>query len=59
MKRGNGIINGIINGRDGICRKNVLVTYCHLHAQVTPSWAEAMVRNAASYGRSKNRANNA
>ena len=42
MKRG----TGIINGRDGLCYRNVLATFTHLHALGTPSWAEAMVRNA-------------
>ncbi len=45
MKRG----NGFINKKDGICYKNVLATYTHIHALGTPSWAEAMVSNAISY----------
>ena len=45
MKRG----AGFINHRDGICYKNVLATYTHIHALGTPSWAEAMVRNATAY----------
>ncbi len=45
MKRG----TGLINKSDGLCYKNVLATYTHLHALGTPSWAEAMVRNAVSY----------
>jgi len=49
MKRG----NGFINKKDGVCYKNVLATYTHIHALGTPSWAEAMVSNAISYNKSK------
>ena len=45
MKRG----NGFINKKDGLCYKNVLATYTHIHALGTPSWAKAMVNNAISY----------
>ncbi len=45
MKKG----NGFINKKDGLCYKNVLATYTHIHALGTPSWAEAMVSNAISY----------
>ncbi len=45
MQRG----NGFINGRDGVCYKNVLGTYTHLHALGTPSWAGALVDNARKY----------
>ncbi|MGB2690211.1 MAG: cobyrinate a,c-diamide synthase [Desulfobacterales bacterium] len=45
MKRG----SGFLNKRDGVCYKNVLATYTHIHALGTPSWAEAMVRNAMAY----------
>jgi cobyrinic acid a,c-diamide synthase len=45
MKRG----VGVINKRDGLCYKNVLATYTHIHALGTPSWAHAMVQNAISY----------
>jgi len=49
MKRG----AGFINHRDGVCYKKVLATYTHIHALGTPSWAEAMVRNAIAYKQSK------
>jgi len=49
MKRG----VGFINHRDGVCYKNVLATYTHIHALGTPSWAQAMVRNAIAYKKSK------
>jgi len=45
MKRG----TGFINKRDGICYKNVLATYTHIHALGTPFWADALVQNAISY----------
>ncbi|RLC26653.1 MAG: cobyrinic acid a,c-diamide synthase [Deltaproteobacteria bacterium] len=45
MKKG----NGFINKKDGVCYKNVLATYTHIHALGTPSWATAMVSNAISY----------
>ena len=40
---------GLINGKDGLCYKNVLATYTHLHAQGTPEWAAALVRNALQF----------
>ena len=49
MKRG----TGFLNNRDGIRYKNVLATYTHIHALGTPSWAIAMIRNAASHQRRK------
>lgn len=44
---------GLINGRDGICRKRALATYTHIHSLGTPFWAVNMVKNAAAYGKSK------
>jgi cobyrinic acid a,c-diamide synthase len=49
MKRG----AGFIHNRDGVCYKNVLATYTHIHALGTPSWAKAMVRNAIAYKKQK------
>jgi len=34
---------GVINHRDGICYKNVLATYTHVHHVGTPQWAKAVV----------------
>jgi cobyrinic acid a,c-diamide synthase len=45
MKRG----AGFVDNKDGVCYKNVLATYTHLHALGSPSWAASMVRNARSY----------
>jgi cobyrinic acid a,c-diamide synthase len=42
MERG----GGIAQGRDGLCRKNVLATYTHIHALGTPRWATALVAQA-------------
>jgi cobyrinic acid a,c-diamide synthase len=47
MKRG----IGFLNKRDGVCFKNVLATYTHIHALGTTSWAGALVRNAMAYKR--------
>lgn len=45
MQRG----TGFYNKKDGVCYKNVLATYTHIHALGTPSWSEAIIRNAISY----------
>ena len=45
MRRG----TGFIDNQDGICYKNILATYTHIHALGTPSWAQAMIRNAQQY----------
>jgi cobyrinic acid a,c-diamide synthase len=45
MKRG----EGIQDKRDGICSKNVLATYTHLHALGSPQWAAGMIRAAQEY----------
>jgi len=42
MSRG----SGIVSGRDGLCRNNVLATYTHIHALGTPQWAPALVAQA-------------
>jgi cobyrinic acid a,c-diamide synthase len=34
---------------DGLCYKNTLATYSHVHALGTPSWAKAMVEASALY----------
>ncbi len=44
---------GLIDGKDGLCHRNVLATYTHLHAQGTPEWAPALVRNAIQYRQGK------
>jgi cobyrinic acid a,c-diamide synthase len=47
MQRG----NGIFQGRDGLCRNNVLATYTHIHALGTPQWAPALVHQARLFSR--------
>ena len=44
---------GLMGGRDGLCYKNVLATYTHLHASGTPEWAPALVTRAREYKTSK------
>ena len=51
LKRG----SGLINNRDGVVFKNILATYTHIHALGTSFWAEAMIRNALSYRKTKNK----
>jgi len=45
MQRG----KGIVDNRDGICYKNVLAAYTHLHAIGSPEWADGMVRCALEH----------
>jgi cobyrinic acid a,c-diamide synthase len=40
---------GITNGMDGVCYRNVLATYTHLHAMGTPEWVEGMIKAAGAY----------
>ncbi|GAB4488789.1 MAG: hydrogenobyrinic acid a,c-diamide synthase (glutamine-hydrolyzing) [Thermodesulfovibrionales bacterium] len=42
MRRGTGIRNRL----DGICYRNVLATYTHLHAIGTPAWADGLTMQA-------------
>lgn len=51
MKRG----QGIRQKSDGICYRNVLATYTHLHAYGAPEWAEGLVRKAAMYKNERGR----
>jgi len=45
MKRG----CGIADKRDGICYKNVLGTYTHIHALGCPQWARGLIAKAKQY----------
>jgi len=45
MRRG----RGFSGGRDGLCVKNVLATYTHLHALGAPGWAESVVSRAREW----------
>jgi cobyrinic acid a,c-diamide synthase len=42
---------GILDGKDGVCYKNVLATYTHIHAIGTPAWAEGLVQRALAHRR--------
>ena len=39
QKRG----TGFLGGYDGLCHKNTLAMYTHIHAEGTPEWAPAFV----------------
>jgi cobyrinic acid a,c-diamide synthase len=41
--------HGIVAGWDGLCYKNALASYTHIHAVGNEQWAEAMVRAALWY----------
>jgi cobyrinic acid a,c-diamide synthase len=45
MKRG----RGIADKRDGICYKNVLGTYTHIHALGSPEWGRGLIAKAKEY----------
>jgi cobyrinic acid a,c-diamide synthase len=42
---------GILDDKDGVCYKNVLATYTHVHAIGTPEWAEGLIRKALAHQR--------
>jgi cobyrinic acid a,c-diamide synthase len=44
---------GITKDKDGICYKNVLATFTHIHSLGTPQWAEALINNATAYKNKK------
>jgi cobyrinic acid a,c-diamide synthase len=41
--------HGIVEGWDGVCYKNTLASYTHLHAVGNDPWVEAMVRNSLRF----------
>jgi cobyrinic acid a,c-diamide synthase len=45
--------HGIVAGCDGLCYKNVLASYSHLHAVGCQTWADALIRAAGSHQRLK------
>ncbi len=45
--------HGIVAGWDGLCYKNVLASYSHLHAVGTETWADALMSAAESHKRLK------
>ena len=40
---------GVINKMDGLCYKNVLATYTHLHALGTREWVDGIISTAVAY----------
>jgi cobyrinic acid a,c-diamide synthase len=46
---------GIIDKKDGICYKNTMATYTHLHAYGSPEWAEGLIKQAVLHRRKKRR----
>jgi len=42
---------GLDGKREGLCFKNVLAAFCHIHALGVPSWAGAVVERAARFKR--------
>lgn len=42
---------GILDGKDGVCYRNVLATYTHVHAIGAPEWAEGLIRKALVHQR--------
>jgi cobyrinic acid a,c-diamide synthase len=49
--------HGIVAGWDGMCYKNVLASYSHVHAEGNDQWAEAMVCAARAYRRERSAGN--
>ncbi len=45
--------HGIVAGWDGICYKNVLAAYSHIHAVGNENWADAVMAAARSHQRNK------
>jgi cobyrinic acid a,c-diamide synthase len=43
---------GIDGLRDGVCKKNILATYTHVHAAGNPNWAKGLFRAALSHKKS-------
>lgn len=44
---------GMDGKRDGMCRKNILAGFTHLHALGTPEWAGALIDSARYYRQTK------
>ena len=42
---------GILDAKDGVCYKNMLATYTHIHALGSPEWAEGLVQRALAHRR--------
>ncbi|HQL00946.1 MAG TPA: cobyrinate a,c-diamide synthase [Smithellaceae bacterium] len=44
---------GLDGRREGLCRKNILAGFTHVHALGTPGWADAILARASQYHRKK------
>ncbi len=44
---------GMDGRRDGLCRKNILAGFTHLHALGTPEWADALIDRASHHHQTK------
>ncbi len=51
--------NGINRKRDGICYKNTLAAYTHIHALGTPAWVDGIIKTAIEYKSLRGRVTNA
>ncbi len=49
--------HGVDGERDGICMKNVLATFTHIHAAGNPRWAKGLLKASLEYRRSNSRKN--
>jgi cobyrinic acid a,c-diamide synthase len=49
--------HGVDGKREGICQKNVLATFTHIHAAGNPIWAKGLFNVASKYRRSDSRKN--
>jgi cobyrinic acid a,c-diamide synthase len=46
---------GVDGARDGMCRKNALATYCHIHALGVTNWARSLVKAGAAWSEKESR----
>ncbi len=49
--------NGIKSGMDGICYKNVLATYTHLHALGSPEWTDGLIKCSIKFKKKRKKDN--
>jgi cobyrinic acid a,c-diamide synthase len=46
---------GILDNKDGLCYKNVLAAYTHLHAAGSPEWAHGVIKAARKFMKDRSR----
>jgi cobyrinic acid a,c-diamide synthase len=49
--------HGVDGEREGLCKKNVLATFTHIHAAGNPKWAKGLFKVASEHRRSDGRKN--